>query len=147
VDDCGICCKHEVDCDKLLDKLKELGFSLAKESLFKEFLGIQYKTLQNGDVDLTQKGLITKILQATGLENCKPNQVPVTTQLAKDPDGEAMTDDWSYPLYIRMLLYLTTNKRPDIMFAVSQAARFTNEPKQSHASAVKTIVKGMKLDC
>ena len=101
----------------------------------------------NRDVDLTQKVLITKILQATGLENCKPNQVPVTTQLAKDPDGEAMTDDWSYPLVIGMLLYLTTNNRLDIMFAVSQAARFTHEPKESYASAVKMIVKGMKLNC
>jgi hypothetical protein len=96
---------------------------------------------------LTQKGLITKILQATGLENCNPNQVPVTTQLAKDPDGEAMTDDWSYPLVIGMLLYLTTNKRPDIMFAVNQVARFTHELKQSHASAVKMIVKGMIVKC
>ncbi len=54
-----------------------------------------------------------------------------------------------------MLLYLTTNTRPDIKFAVSQAARFTHDPKQSHASAVKTIVrylaktrtKGMIVKC
>jgi hypothetical protein len=30
---------------------------------------------------------------------------------------------------------------PNIAFAVSQAARFSNDPKQSHASAVKTIVR------
>jgi hypothetical protein len=40
-----------------------------------------------------------------------------------------------------MLLYLTTNTRMDIAFAVSQAARFCNTPKRSHASAVKTIVR------
>ena len=40
-----------------------------------------------------------------------------------------------------MLLYLTTNTRPDIAFAVSQAARFSHNPKTSHASAVKTIVR------
>ncbi len=98
VDDCGICCKHEEDCcDKLIEELKELGFSLTKESSFEEFLGIQYETLPNGDVNLTQKGLITKIIQATGLDNCNPNRIPATAQLAKDPDGEAMTDDWSYP--------------------------------------------------
>ena len=33
--------------------------------------------------------------------------------------------------------------RPDIIFAVSQAARFTHEPKQSHAAAVKTIVRNL----
>jgi hypothetical protein len=40
-----------------------------------------------------------------------------------------------------MLLYLSTNSRPDICFAVSQVARFTHSPKQSHATAVKTIVR------
>jgi hypothetical protein len=40
-----------------------------------------------------------------------------------------------------MLLYLSTNTRCDIAFAVSQVARFTHSPKQSHASAVKTIIR------
>ena len=40
-----------------------------------------------------------------------------------------------------MLLYLSTNTRPDISFAVSQVARFSTEPKQSHAAAVKKIVR------
>ena len=40
-----------------------------------------------------------------------------------------------------MLLYLATNTRPDIAFAVSQVARFSHSPKQSHATAVKTIVR------
>jgi hypothetical protein len=40
-----------------------------------------------------------------------------------------------------MLLYLTTNTRPDIAFAVSQVARFNHNPKQSHARAVKMIVR------
>ena len=39
-----------------------------------------------------------------------------------------------------MLLYLSSNTRPDICFSVSQVARFTHSPKQSHATAVKTIV-------
>ena len=38
-----------------------------------------------------------------------------------------------------MLLYLSTNTRPDIAFAVSQVAHFSHDPRQSHASAVKTI--------
>jgi hypothetical protein len=39
-----------------------------------------------------------------------------------------------------MLLYLSMNTRPDIAFAVSQVARFSYSPNQSHASAVKQIV-------
>ena len=43
-----------------------------------------------------------------------------------------------------MLLYLSTNTRPDISFAVSQVCRFGADPKQSHASAVKTLLRYLK---
>ena len=40
-----------------------------------------------------------------------------------------------------MLLYLSGNSRPDIAFAVNQCARFTHDPKDSHATAGKRIIK------
>jgi hypothetical protein len=40
-----------------------------------------------------------------------------------------------------MLLCLTTTTRPDLAFAVSQAARFCHDPKQSHATGIKTIIR------
>jgi hypothetical protein len=43
-----------------------------------------------------------------------------------------------------MLIYLTTNTRPDIRFAVSQVSRYNKAPKQSHATAVKTIICYLK---
>jgi hypothetical protein len=144
VDDCGIASKTEGIADDLIARFKKKGFSLTKESSFEEFLGIQYATKPNGDVELTQQGLIKKILSTTGLEDCNPNRIPATEPLSKDPVGMPMTESWSYPSVIGMLLYLSTNTRPDIAFAVSQAARFTHDPKQSHASAVKTIIRYLK---
>ena len=44
-----------------------------------------------------------------------------------------------------MLLYLTTNTHPDYALAVSQAAWFSHDPKQSHTTAVKTIVRYSKI--
>ena len=52
-----------------------------------------------------------------------------------------MIEAWSYRSIVGMLLYLSTNTRPDIAYAVSQVARFSHNPKKSHASAVKTIVR------
>ena len=46
-----------------------------------------------------------------------------------------------------MLLYLSGNSCPDIAFAVNQAARFTHDPKQSHAVAVKKIVRYLIGTC
>jgi hypothetical protein len=43
-----------------------------------------------------------------------------------------------------MLIYLCTNTRPDISFSVSQVALYLKEPRQSHATAVKTIIRYLK---
>ncbi len=40
-----------------------------------------------------------------------------------------------------MLLYVSSNSRPDIQFAVHQCARFTHCPKKSHGEAVRRICR------
>ena len=55
-----------------------------------------------------------------------------------------MDEEWSYPSVVGMLLYLSTNTRPDITMAVSQVARFNHSPKKSHATAVKMIIRYLK---
>ena len=40
-----------------------------------------------------------------------------------------------------MLLYLSSNSRPDIQFVVHQCARFTHSPRASHAAAIKRIMR------
>ena len=145
VDDCGIASRTEAIADEFIAAMKKKGFKLTKEESFAEFLGIQYHPLQNGDIHLTQKGLITKILEAMGLENASTNKVPAAREpLGIDPDGPPMTETWNYPSIVGMLLYLTTNTRPDIAYAVSQVARFTHAPKQTHAVAVKMIARYLK---
>ena len=145
VDDCGICSKTEAIADEFIKAVSDKGFKLTKEDSFAEFLGIQYEHHDNGDVHLTQKGLIKKILEATGLTEANINKVPASKEtLGIDPTGEPIAEPWSYPSVIGMLLYLTTNTRPDIAFAVSQVARFTHSPKQSHAIAVKMIIRYLK---
>ena len=58
-----------------------------------------------------------------------------------------MKESWSYPSVVGMLLYLSCNTRPDIAFSVSQVARFTHVPKQSHAKAVKMIGRYLAGTC
>ena len=40
-----------------------------------------------------------------------------------------------------MLMYLSSNSRPDIQYAVHQCARFSHSPKQIHANAIKRIIR------
>jgi hypothetical protein len=145
VDDCGISYKNEEDLDEFINELQRRGFKLTKEGTFAEFLGIKYRTDQEGNIHLSQEGLIKKILETTGLTNCKPNRTPGRKEpLGLDPDGPPMAEAWSYPSVVGMLLYLSTNCRPDICYYVSSVARFTHNPKQSHAAAVKAICRYLK---
>lgn len=143
VDDVGIAFYQKSDLDNLLTKLKERGLTFTKEGTFTEFLGIKFtKDEKTNTVTLTQKGLIQKIITATGMTDCNNNWTPALQQaLGTDPEGEPMQETWSYPSIVGMLLYLSTNTRPDISFAVSQVARFNYNPKKSHATAIKTIVR------
>ena len=141
-DDAGVAAKSEQDINDLIQALKEKGFEPTREESFSEFLGIKYDELSDGSVSMTQKGLIEKIIAATIMEGCNPKHTPaLKAALGLDPEGEPMDDDWSYLSVVGMLLYLSTNTRPDIAFAVSQVARYTYGPKKSHAAAVKHLVR------
>ena len=79
------------------------------------------------------------------MENCNPNAMPASPNaLGADKDGPPMEEEWNYRGICGALLCLSTNTRPDLAFAVSQVCRFGSDPKQSHATAVKTILRYLK---
>ena len=94
---------------------------MTKEGSFSEYLGIKFKeNPDDGTIMLTQKGLIKKILQATGMEDCSPNQHPAAAAtLGIDQDGPPHHETFNYTSIVSMLLYLSTNPHPDISFAVT----------------------------
>lgn len=143
VDDLVLAYKDPAEKDKFLKAMNEYGFTLSIDDTLESFLGINFETLPDGSFNMTQPALIEKIIKATGMENCNRSPTPAAPNqpLGKDPDGEPMNEPWSYPSVCGMLQYLTTNTRPDCCYAVSQIARFTHDPKQSHATAVKRIVR------
>lgn len=146
VDDAGIGAQSPHLIDELISGLRAKGFALSREASFSEFLGIKIDSLGDGSVSMTQKGLIKKILQTTGMTDCNPNWTPaLQAALGSDPESPIYDQQkWNYASIVGMLLYLSTNTRPDIAFAVSQVARFTHAPRQSHASAVQMILRYLK---
>ena len=106
-----------------------------------DFLGIEVVS-DNNEIKLLQKGLINKVIKASGLEYSNGRKTPATTSpLGTDGNGAKISESWNYSSLIGMLMYLASNSRPDIQFSVHQCARFTHSPKQSHANALKKIVK------
>jgi hypothetical protein len=97
----------------------------------------------------TQPQLIDSILVDCGLDkqNAKPRDTPALSSriLLRDETGTPWGDEkWKYRSVIGKLNFLEKSTRPDIAYAVHQCARFTADPKVSHAEAVKNIVRYLK---
>ena len=92
---------------------------------------------------MTQKGLIEKITATAKMEGCNPDKTPTTlAALGSDAEGAPWNQDhWDCASIVGMLLCVSNNTRPDIAFAVSQVARHTACPKESHARAVQHIIQ------
>lgn len=146
VDDAGIAAPNRKIIDDLIQELRDLEFDLDIEGDFNSYLGIGIEELPDGSKHMTQSGLIKKILDASKMSSCHANKTPATqVALGSDPDGQPHDHKkFSYSSIVGMLLYLANNTRPDIAFAVSQVARYTHSPKESHATAVKTIIRYLK---
>ncbi|XP_050878824.1 secreted RxLR effector protein 161-like [Lathyrus oleraceus] len=78
------------------------------------------------------------------MDNCKAMSTPMGsgTYVGQDESGVSI-DITKYRGMIGSLLYLTTSY-PDIMFNVCLCARFQANPKESHLTAVKRIMKYLK---
>jgi hypothetical protein len=78
----------------------------------------------DASIQIHQKGLIKKIIIAASIEDASPNWTPVSqSALRSDPDGNRHDQEQGkYSSIVGMLIYLSTNTRPDASFAVSQVA-------------------------
>ncbi len=126
----------------MIDDL-QTELELAREGDLSAFLGIQIrKSPTHGLLTLTQEGLIQRVLLAAGLQNSNPSTTPANKEaLGTDKNGLVAQESWNYRSVVGMLLYLASNSRPDIAFAVHQCARFSHCPCASHEIALKKICR------
>ena len=72
-----------------------------------------------GNVVLSQTGLIKRILLAMNIKECNRNSTPEDNgPIGKDLNFNACMKQWEYCSVVEMLLYLAGSTRPDITFAV-----------------------------
>ena len=101
VDDCLIFSKDYAILDSVIDSLHSV-FILTSQGSVGAYLGIDIKKTASGFIELTQQGLIQKIITACGLQDqSAEHSVPVTTILSADLDGPPREHSWNYrPLII-----------------------------------------------
>lgn len=122
-------------------KSLQKDFNLTDEGDLTEYLGIKITRTEDKGLELTQPMLIQRILTAVGLPTMKrvSTSTPATRVLQKDLGGVKRQTSWDYRSVIGMLNFLCRSTRPDLSFAVSQAARFMSNPKRCHERAVMRI--------
>ena len=128
--------------DAKIKAIENRGLKLTIEEDVYAFLGVEVVRLPNGIIELRQIGLINKVLAACGMATCHSKATPCNqTPLGTDPYGEPVTGKFDYASVVGMLMYLSSNSRPDIQYSVHQCARFTHFPKKSHEDAICRICR------
>jgi hypothetical protein len=96
VDDCLIFSKDDAILDSVIDSLHSV-FILTSQGSIGAYLGIDIKKTPSGFIELTQPGLIQKIITTCGLQDqSAEHSVPATTILSADLDGPPREHSWNY---------------------------------------------------
>ena len=104
-----------------------------------EFLGISMEDQPSGSIQLTQKGLIDRILTVLNLVPGSHTQKTPAEYGARPSmeNSDECAETWNYASVMGMLMYLSLNSCPDITFAINQCAWFMHKPKRVHEQAIK----------
>jgi hypothetical protein len=104
------------------------------------FLGLQVKQTAEG-IFISQSKYARDLVKRFGLDgkSCARTTMSTSVKINSDLVGKSV-DSSLYKSMIGSLLYLTAN-RPDIAFSVGVCARFQANPKESHLTAVKGIIR------
>ncbi|KAG7479129.1 Retrovirus-related Pol poly from transposon TNT 1-94 [Solea senegalensis] len=129
----------------LLSDVKEMlkrRFKMKDMGPLKHFLGIDFKQSE-GEVKMTQKRHIEKMLVKFGMLECKPRSTPCEQKLDFDSEGEVI-DSTGYREIVGSLIYIMTCTRPDLSWVVSKLSQHLAEPKQQHWAAAKHLLRYLK---
>lgn len=166
VDDCLFFHINQEEIDEVISNLRDSqSMPLTVEDDAFAFLGVEVlRDEEKSTIELKQTGLIDRVLNLCDMTDCNTKATPANqTPLGTDENGAPCEAKWEYASAVGMLMYLSSNSRPDIQFAVHQCARFTHRPRRSHELAILRICrylkgtrehglifhpkKSMKLDC
>ncbi len=143
VDDAILCGPSSKLIDDIITSLKE-DFDVTDEGEIDDYLGVKVTRPTKDTIELKQPHLIQQILDEVGIlpqSKLKDKAAPSSTILRRDLDGAPMKEKWDYRRILGKLIFLEKSTRGESAYAVHQCARFSNNPKQSHANAVKYLCR------
>ena len=135
--------------EQIIKDLKRAKLDITDEGDIQDFLGVNIDMKADGTIHLTQPHLIDQILKDLKFPEDRKvteKQTPSKSSeiLKRDIDGVDFDGSFHYRSIIGKLNYLEKATRSDIAYITHQCARFAENPKQSHAKAIRWMAKYLK---
>lgn len=139
VDDMLFAASNQSIIDQLAAKIT-LKFELKDLGDVKHFLGIDVHRSSDGMFSISQENYISKVAQSTGLEDAKAQKFPIDPGYYRLEDENVLPENNEYRKIIGMLLYVSTNTRPDISASVCILAQKVEKPRELDLTEAKRII-------
>jgi hypothetical protein len=107
----------------------------------KQFIGISVERQSDGIFSINQSQYITKIAETFQLQDAKRSLSPLDTGYFKLNDENLLESNNEYRKVIGMLLYISTNTRPDISAAVGILAQRLSKPRKLDLTESFRVIK------
>jgi hypothetical protein len=130
----------------IIRQLKDAGLNIEDQGHPADYVGVNIRSNRDGTYEFTQRALIDAIIDDVNVGNSYTKPVPakVSLQLHAFRDSPKFEGNFNYRSAIGKLNYLGQTTRPDILYAVHQAAKYSADPRVEHGEAVIYIVKYLK---
>ena len=148
VDDLALFGEEKLIC-WVKDQLKAV-YKITDLGPLTHFLGVSICE-DHGEILMSQKPLLEKLRDETGMRNCKPTRSPLPLSHilyeARSEPAETESEQMKFIPYnstLGSLLFLSTRTRPDIAAAVSMLGKFASQPCMRHWNAMKYLLRYLK---
>ena len=113
----------------------------------RRFLGLEITQLMSGGYRLSQEGYIHSILSRFGLTDANTVSTPLAKDIVLDSpatENDKVVNQRNYLSIIGSLMYAALGTRPDIAFTVTKLSQYNHEPRTSHLTAAKQVLRYLK---
>ena len=115
------------------------SFNIKNMGKLHHFLGVKITYPESGKIWIGQPAYTEEILKKFQMENSRPTTAPTDAgaRLTKVTEKNKLVNQELHQSTIGSLLYLTTRTRLDIIYAVSNIARFCSQLTMEHWKSMK----------
>ncbi len=108
------------------------------------FLGLNIRVnREEGWISVDQIDMIDSVLKKFGMAEAEPARTPIEKSL-EDVGELVPTGSFPYRALVGSLMYLGCNTRPDCSFSIKELSRFLEQPRTSHVTAAKRVLRWLK---